>query len=168
MRVYWMKLRKRYKYVLEILVVIAVVVGIQQYQKRHLVEGTAPAYVAEMLTGGYFDSRDIAGKPYLLHFWATWCPVCDLEKSSIQSLSKDYRVISVAMQSGDRQEVNKYMQEHSLDFITLLDEQGQLASRFGVRGVPTSLVIDRQGNIVFSEVGYTTGLGLRLRLWLAE
>jgi len=163
-----MKLRKPYKYLLEIFIVIVVVILVQQYQKRNLVSGPAPSYRAEMLPAGVFDSEDMSGKPYLLHFWASWCPVCRLEQDNIESLSRDYHVISVAMQSGGRKEVGEYLLQHSLNFTTLVDEQGELARKFGVTGVPTSLVIDRQGNIVFSEVGYTSETGLRLRLWLAD
>ncbi|MGE0082668.1 MAG: protein disulfide oxidoreductase, partial [Thiohalomonadaceae bacterium] len=43
-----------------------------------------------------------------------------------------------------------------------------LAARYGVRAVPTTFIIDGAGRIRFREVGYTTGPGLRLRLWLAD
>jgi thioredoxin-related protein len=46
------------------------------------------------------------------------------------------------------------------------DPDGALAAAWGVRGVPTFFVVDSQGMIRFREVGYTTGLGLRWRLWL--
>ncbi len=163
-----MKFRKPYKYLLEIGVIVAVVFAVQQYQKRNLISGPAPAYRAEMINGGVFDSQDIQGKPYILHFWASWCPVCRHEQDNIQSLNRDYHVVTVAMQSGNRDEVRDFLQKNSLSFMTLLDEHGNLASKFGVTGVPTSLVVDSQGNITFTEVGYTTEAGLRLRMWLTE
>lgn len=159
------KLPKPVRFLLWLLVFALVYFGAQQYQKRNLVSGPVPEYVAPMLQDGYFDSRDIAGKPYVLHFWASWCPICRFEQDTIQALSRDHQVISVAMQSGSREEVQAYMQEQGLNFMTLLDEDGQLANRFGVRGVPTTLMINRNGEIAFREVGYTTEWGLRLRLW---
>ncbi|MDR9435966.1 MAG: protein disulfide oxidoreductase [Thiohalophilus sp.] len=159
------KLPKPVRFLLWLLVFALVYFGAQQYQKRNLVSGPVPEYVAPMLQDGYFDSRDIAGKPYVLHFWASWCPICRFEQDTIQALSRDHQVISVAMQSGSREEVQAYMQEQGLNFMTLLDEDGQLANRFGVRGVPTTLMINRNGEIAFRAVGYTTEWGLRLRLW---
>jgi len=162
------KFPKPVKYLLQLLVVVLVFVLVQQYQKRTLISGQVPEYTAPMLQGAMFDSRDIEGKPYVLHFWASWCPICRFEQDNIQALSRDHRVISVAMQSGERQQVQNYMQEHGLNFMTLLDGEGALASRFGVKGVPTTLLINSQGEIVFREVGYTSEWGLRLRMWLLD
>jgi peroxiredoxin len=60
------------------------------------------------------------------------------------------------------------MDEQGLDFPVVLDEQGALAARFGVRGVPASFVLGSGGEIKFKEIGYTTELGLRARMWLAD
>ena len=48
-----------------------------------------------------------------------------------------------------------------------MDEDGKLATQFGVHGVPTSYILDAKGKIRFREVGLTSSWGLRLRLWLA-
>ena len=48
------------------------------------------------------------------------------------------------------------------------DPDGRLAGAWGVHAVPATFIVDTNGEIRFVEVGYTTGLGLRLRLWLAE
>jgi len=49
----------------------------------------------------------------------------------------------------------------------LNDPDGVIATRWGVRAVPASFIVDGAGQIRFVEIGYTTGIGLRLRLWLA-
>jgi hypothetical protein len=54
------------------------------------------------------------------------------------------------------------------EWVTVVDEDGKLAEQYGIHGVPTSYVLDGEGNIRFREVGLTSGWGLRLRLWLAE
>jgi len=74
----------------------------------------------------------------------------------------------VAMQSGSDDEVAQYMQKEALSFPVLNDPEGVLAAQWGVRGVPASFIVDTAGRIRFVEVGYTTGIGLRLRLWLAR
>ena len=58
-------------------------------------------------------------------------------------------------------------EEKHLDFPVLADDAGIIADRFGVSGVPTSFIVEPDGSIAFTEVGYTTKWGLRLRLWMA-
>lgn len=107
-----------------------------------------------------------AGEPVLLYFWATWCPVCKLQRGSVQSMTDDYPVYSVASWS-ESDEVNAYMLDNELTFPVMLDENGQLARDFGLKGVPVTIVLSPNGDISFVETGYTTSLGLRFRMWLS-
>ena len=103
-----------------------------------------------------------------MHFWASWCPICRAEQGSIEALARDYPAVTVAMQSGSDEEVARYMQKEALGLPVLNDPEGMLAAQWGVRGVPASFIVDGAGQIRFVEVGYTTEIGLRLRLWLAR
>ena len=104
----------------------------------------------------------------LVHFWATWCPVCRAEQDTIEALAKDHPTVTVAMQSGAAAVVAEHLNKEALSFPVLNDPDGAISAEWGVRAVPTSFVVDGAGQIRFVEVGYTTGLGLRLRLWLAR
>jgi thiol-disulfide isomerase/thioredoxin len=159
--------RRRKILILEIVLIIAVYLVARGYSQRHLVSGTSPAIEATTLGGDQIRLSDFRDKPVLIHFWASWCPVCELEQESIQSISNDYPVVSIAMQSGSELEVSAHLQENKLSFPTIVDEDGKLARQFGVRGVPTSFIITTDKKIKFKEVGYTTETGLRVRLWLA-
>ena len=86
----------------------------------------------------------------------------------IAAISEDHKVVTIAMQSGNDQDIKDYLKEKGINFPIIVDEYGEIAKSFGVQGVPTSFVVDPQGNIDFTEVGYTTSWGLKLRLWLAE
>lgn len=59
------------------------------------------------------------------------------------------------------------MREHELDFPVVNDPDGSIARAWGVHAVPASFILSPDGQIRFVEVGYTTGIGIRLRLWLA-
>jgi peroxiredoxin len=72
------------------------------------------------------------------------------------------------MNSGADREVKAFLGENNIGFPVLVDNEGAIASRFGVTGVPTSFIIGPDGDITFTEVGYTTEWGLRFRLWLTE
>ena len=150
------------------LLLAAVYFTAQLYSQRHLVSGPAPAFTAVTLKGRVIDQSVWHDKPVLLHFWATWCPICRLEQGSINSLAKDYRVITVAMDSGGNDAVEQYLAKNGLSFPVIVDPDGKLAARFGVSGVPTGFVIDTAGQIRFREIGLTSGWGWRLRLRLAE
>lgn len=152
-------------WMLEILLLILVVYLLHLWQTRDTATGPAPPLSGTTLKGVPFDLQDQRGKPLLVHFWATWCPVCQLEAGTVESLSKDYSLISVAMQSGSEAAITAYLDENDLSFPVISDPDGRVAASWGVRGVPTTFILDGEGHIRFTEVGYTTGLGLRARIW---
>ena len=71
------------------------------------------------------------------------------------------------MQSGSAAEVTKYLREHDLKVSVVNDPDGAIAAAWGVRATPTTFFVDGDNRIRLREVGYTSGPGLRLRLWLA-
>lgn len=103
-----------------------------------------------------------------MHFWATWCPTCKVEAPNIESVSKNYNVLTIAVSSGSDEKVKAYMQEHELTFNVLNDVEGTWAKKFKVEAYPTTFIYDAKGELLFSEVGYTTTAGLLGRLKLAE
>ena len=139
----------------------------QWWQTANMASGPAPALAGSMLDGEILDLQDLRGKPVLVHFWATWCPICRAEDGSIHDLAQDYEVLTVATNSGDAGGIRRYMEEQGLRFPVMLDESGEMGNRWGVKGVPSSFFIDGSGQIRSVAVGYTTGIGLRMRLWLA-
>jgi len=107
-------------------------------------------------------------KPLIIHFWATWCPTCKLEASNIEKLSKDYEVITIAVQSGTNEEIQKYIKENDLSFRVVNDKEGFYSSKFNIKAFPTTLIYNKEQNLKFSEVGYTTTAGLYARITLVE
>lgn len=153
---------------INVLLFVILVAGIRYWQHRDMVSGAAPALQGITLAGQPYTLPAHPGKPVLVHFWATWCPICRAEQASIAAIAQDHPdVITVAMQSGSSAEVIKHMHVQGISFPVVNDEDGTLSSAWGVHAVPASFIIAPDGKIRFIEVGYTTGIGLRLRLWLA-
>ncbi len=153
----------------DILLIILIFAAVQWWRSRDLPSGiTAPSLAGPSLEGQPMALSNYRGKPVLVHFWATWCPICRLQDGGVASIAQRYPVISVATTSGSAGEIQTYLESEGLDMPVMLDESGDLARRWGVRGVPTSFVIDSQGNIDYATTGYSTELGLRLRLALAN
>lgn len=159
--------RRAWRWGLEIVLVLAVIFAVRTYMARDVVAGPAPAFVSHGLNGERLAVVDLQGRPALVHFWATWCPICKAEQGTIQALAADHATITVAMQSGDATVVADYVRKHAWPVPVVVDDDGALARLYGVRGVPTTFVLDRHGQIRFVEIGYTTEIGLRLRLWWA-
>lgn len=152
---------------LQLLLLVAIIAGVRFWQQRDIVRGVAPPLTGVLLDGKSVTTPMRDGQPLLVHFWASWCPICTAEQGSIESLSKDYPTLTIAMQSGSDAEVLQHLRKENLSFAVQNDPDSIISRQWGVRAVPASFVIDAQGRIRFVEVGYTTGIGLRLRLWLA-
>ena len=127
-------------------------------------------YRSTSLNKGQFplDNIDLHDKPILIHFWSTWCPTCKIEAPNIQTISNYYNVVTIAVQSGDNKKVEKYLQNHQLSFKVIIDEKSHYARKFNISVFPTTLIYDKKGNLIFSEVGYTSTVGLYLRLYWAS
>lgn len=152
---------------LEALVVVAIVVGIGLWNARGTASGPAPAVRALDLAGELQDLQDYRGRPLLIHFWASWCPICRLEYGSIAAIAEDHPVISISIDQTPPEQLRAYLAEQDIRYPVIHDPAGNLADAWGVRGVPASFIVDGQGEIRFAEVGYTTEPGLRARLWWA-
>lgn len=160
------------RWLLEILVFLAVFLAIQAWQQRDVPSGKHPQ------TGGYLADGEAfclnhwreqhPGKAVALHFWADWCPICSTEEGSITSVAQDWPVMTVAMQSGAAWQVTKHLKEKGLNWPALVDERGHIAAAYGLKGVPAFVVIDRDGVISSVSTGYTSEAGMRLRLWWAN
>lgn len=162
----WLR-RRLPRLLLELALLFVFVFALEQWLTRAAVHGPAPPFAGATVDGRAFSLEQLRGQPALVHFWATWCPICELEHGALAALAEDAPVITVAMQSGSAAEVASYLRRQGLTLPVVVDEQGELARVYGVTGVPASFVLDRTGAVRFVTRGYTSGWGLRLRLWLA-
>jgi thiol-disulfide isomerase/thioredoxin len=127
-----------------------------------------PPIAAQTLEGKTFDTGTQKGRPYILHFWATWCPVCRAEAGNVDALAKDAKVVTVAVKSGDDAALKQFMKEHGLSYTVINDANGAIASEYKIGVFPTTIIVGRDGKVFWAESGYTTTWGLRFRFWLAD
>lgn len=162
------KEKRWFPWVRDGLVLLLALVALRAYQQRGLVSGQVPELSAVSVSGEPVALAAYRGAPLLLHFWASWCGVCQAEEGNIAAVAADWPVLTVASQSGDAAQVSAYLAQADRSFATIADPEGALTSRFAVRAYPTTFIIDADGAIRHTEVGYTSEWGLRLRLWLAR
>ena len=101
------------------------------------------------------------GKVVLINFWATWCPPCREEMPAMDRLwrqQKDQGFVLVAVSvDADTKTVKPFLDEHKLTFPAALDPRMDLANAYGVRALPSSFIVDRNGHL--------TALALGPRAW---
>ncbi len=160
------KIKKWFKEIAVTLIIVFVVVNIISYFRQPKpINQTFPNIGATLTNGAQFHTKDLKKKPFILHFWATWCPTCKLEISNFENLSKDYQVITVAVNSGTDQEVEQFLKGRNLHLKVINDQEGKLASYFGVKGFPTTFIFDKEKKVLTAEVGYTSTFKLKAWLW---
>jgi thiol-disulfide isomerase/thioredoxin len=103
-----------------------------------------------------------------LYVWADWCPICKTIQGTVNGLTQDHPVITIAMQSGPPDKVARYMVSRGLAWRTVIDPRSVVPGALGFGAVPAFAVITPQGELRWPTVGLTSGWGLRLRLWLAR
>ena len=164
-----MKHSKRHwsRWLLQLAAVVLFFMLLHAWNTRGAPQGLAPEISGQLLDGNPVSLEELRGKPVLVYFWATWCPVCSIEQSTIDAIADDYTVLSVAMDESSPEQILAYMQDYDVDYPVLHDPDYRIAHRYAIRGVPSSFIVDAGGNIRFVDTGYTTSPGLRLRLWWA-
>lgn len=121
---------------------------------------------AEVIPYHEFDLVDYRGKVVYLDFWATWCGVCRtsmpwLEQMQARYGGDSFEVVTVNVDEQEKA-FRSFMQERRPAFKVVRDSDGVLAQEYGVVGTPTSFVIDHEGEVAFSHVGFQANLKVAL------
>lgn len=119
----------------------------------------APNFTLLDLEGKPFSFSDLKGKVVILDFWATWCPPCREEIPHFKALYSQYKsegleVVGISVDKGGVNVVKSFARDYEINYPILMGNQEVAADYGGIRGIPTTFVVDRQGRIVEKFVGY--------------
>lgn len=130
----------------------------------------APDFMLEDLDGEYVELADVLGEgPVIISFWATWCKPCVEEMKAYKELSEKYEdkgVKIVAISVDSEKSVSKvapFVKSKNYDFTVLLDTGGDVARKYYAQTVPHSVLLDKEGNIVYQHSGYKKGDELQMK-----
>lgn len=117
-----------------------------------------PAYAAKYLDGQPFDVNAKRGQVVLLNVWATWCGPCRYEVPELQALHEKYRargfeVVGVSVDEDGADAVKQFVTENKITYPIVLDSAGRVANVLRTTVLPTSVIIDRDGRIIWRKIG---------------
>jgi len=154
--------KRFFKELFSTLIIVFIISLVINYIRSPKTYESIPDLELLTITGERVDLKKSNGKPTVIHFWATWCPVCKLEATNFNSLmEEDINLITIAVKSPD---LVKFIEIKDLKYKIVDDIDGKLAEKFNIEVFPTTLIYDANGVLKFSEVGYTTTVGLKARL----
>jgi len=108
----------------------------------------------DMASGDKMSLATLAGTPVVLTSWATWCAECDellagLQAFTVSSESEGVEVVAVNLDAADNTaEIDAKIADHGLSATLWRDRRNEFRAAFGALGVPTSVVLDRDGTVV--------------------
>ena len=117
----------------------------------------AEDFALPALGGGTFRLSEQRGKIVLVNFWATWCPPCLEEMPAMERLwrkHKDAGFVLVAVSvDTDPQKVVPFVTQHKLTFPIAFDTRMAVAEKYGVRALPSSFILGREGDLAALALG---------------
>ena len=123
----------------------------------------APLFSLSTLDGGQFSLKDALGKPVVLAFWASWCGPCRAELPALSEMAAKRDDITVVTVNVDKEKSKavKFLSGIQMNLPVLMDSDARLMGQLGVWTMPTSFVIDANGTLKFTKVGYSREKGLK-------
>jgi len=105
------------------------------------------------LNGKTHTLKEFKGKVVLLNFWATWCPACKEDITTLEILNREYKnsgleIIGISLDKKGLGEVDSFVQQMKIPYTILLGDESVVKSYGGLKGVPTSFLLDKEGRII--------------------
>ena len=119
--------------------------------------GPAHDFTLPLFEGGTVQLSGLKGQPVMVNFWASWCVPCRDEAPILERTWQQYKdrgVVFLGVDIWDTEaNARAFMREFGLTYPTALDRDGKVAIDYGVRGVPETFFVDREGKLAGKYIG---------------
>lgn len=133
------------------------------------------AYSAPRLDGTSYAVGEQKGKALLLNVWATWCGPCRYEIPELKKLQtelgpKGFEVVGISVDEspGNEQEVRTFVAEKAIEYPVVLDPEGRILLLLETSTVPTTVLLDKNGKVMWYSVGVVQSTNPALQAALAK
>jgi cytochrome c biogenesis protein CcmG/thiol:disulfide interchange protein DsbE len=155
--------------------VVAVAVALVTVASGWLAAATprlAPDVTLQSADGARVQLATYKGKVVLVDFWASWCPPCKTSFPALDLLYREYQprgveVLAVNLDER-RRDADAFLGDHPYRLTVLFDPKGASPLAFGVKGMPSSFLIDKAGNVRFTHMGYSGNVDESYRREIAQ
>lgn len=118
----------------------------------------APRLTLQALDGKTYSLDQLGGKPVILNFWASWCGPCRAEAPELVRLYEQFKgkieIYAINVTASDTiEDAKAFADEFGFTFPVLLDEQAEVARRYGIRPIPTTFFVNADGIIMGQVIG---------------
>jgi len=121
----------------------------------------APNFTLDTMGGGEMSLADLTGQVVMINFWATWCGPCRQEMPQLEALFQRYKdlgftILGVNVEE-DASGAGRFLGATPVSFPILLDPKSEVSERYQVVAMPSTVIVDRAGNVRFVHHGYEPG-----------
>ena len=121
--------------------------------------GLAPEWELLDLQGARVSSSEFTGKVVVLNFWATWCPPCVHEIPGFIEVQEEYEedgvvIVGVSLDQAGPAVVEKFAERYGINYPVVMGDRAVVQAYGNIQALPTTFVIDREGNVRFGNPGY--------------
>jgi peroxiredoxin len=119
----------------------------------------APDFELESMDGSIIKLSETRDKNVIINFWYTGCQFCVVEMPDLQKLQDTYQddLLLLAINVGESKEkVEEFLDENNLSFTVLLDEDMNVAYDYGIRSFPTTIAVNKKGEVIGGYIGMLT------------
>jgi thiol-disulfide isomerase/thioredoxin len=123
--------------------------------------GPAPKFQLTSMAGKPVNLDQFKGQVVMLNFWASWCGPCRAEMPILEKLHTKYKPMGFAMigvnVEPDSAEAAKWLKATPVTFPILFDTKSEVSKLYSVQSMPSTVIIDRKGNLRWLHRGYKPG-----------
>ena len=121
----------------------------------------APAFSLPARGGSTIDLSQYKGQVVMINFWASWCVPCRQEMPLLDNIYKKYKPLGFTLLSvnvePEQKDAENFLKQTPVSFPVVFDAKSKVSGLYNVQGMPTTVFIDRKGNVRLMHVSYKTG-----------